>query len=152
MLSVPWTRLDDVLRETGSLEGKIVVDTTNQFGPDGLEPLPDGRTAAQVNQARMPRARYTKAFNTLTSGFQAESAGRKGRDRVAMFLCGDDADAKAVVARLIDDAGFVAIDVGGTADAAIMEAPRRAGAVYGEEFHADDGRAFLAAARGAPGP
>jgi 8-hydroxy-5-deazaflavin:NADPH oxidoreductase len=152
MLSVPWTRIDEVLRETGPLDGKIVVDTTNQFGPGGLEPLPDGRTAAQVNQARMAGARYTKAFNTLTAGFQAESAGRTGPDRVAMFLCGDDAEAKDVVAGLIDDAGFVAIDVGGTADAAIMEAPRRDGAVYGEEFHADDGRAFVAAARRGDGP
>ena len=151
MLSVPWTRIDDVLKEAGSLDGKIVVDTTNQFGPDGLEPLPEGRTAAHVNQARMPGARYTKAFNTLTSGFQAQAAGRTGPDRVAMFLCGDDADVKAAVAALIDDAGFVAIDVGGTADAAIMEAPRRAGAVYGEEFHADDGRAFIDAARRPPG-
>ena len=151
MLSVPWTRIDEVLKEAGSLDGKIVVDTTNQFGPDGLEPLPEGRTAAEVNQARMPGARYTKAFNTLTSGFQAQAAGRTGPDRVAMFLCGDDADAKAAVAALIDDAGFVAIDVGGTADAAIMEAPRRAGAVYGEEFHADDGRAFVDAARRPPG-
>jgi predicted dinucleotide-binding enzyme len=152
MLSVPWTLVDAVLAEAGSLEGKIVVDTTNQFGPGGVETLPEGRTAAQVNAARMPGARYTKAFNTLTSGFQAEAAGRTGPDRVAMFLCGDDADAKAVVAGLIDDAGFTAIDVGGTADAAIMEAPRREGAVYGEEFHEDDGRAFLAAARGRPAP
>ena len=149
MLSVPWALVDDVLAQVGSLAGKIVVDTTNQFGPGGLEALPAGRTAAQVNAARMPGARYTKAFNTLTAGFQADAAGRTGADRVAMFLCGDDADAKAVVAGLIDDAGFTAIDVGGTADAAIMEAPRRDGAVYGEEFHADDGRAFLAAAKGA---
>ena len=148
MLSVPWRLIDAVLAEVGSLEGKIVVDTTNQFGAGGVEELPGGRTAAQLNAERMPGARYTKAFNTLTSGFQAEAAGRTGPDRVAMFLCGADACAKDVVAGLIDDAGFTAIDVGGTADAAIMEAPRRDGAVYGEEFHAADGRAFLAAARG----
>jgi predicted dinucleotide-binding enzyme len=148
MLSVPWRLIDAVLADVGSLAGKIIVDTTNQFGAGGVEELPAGRTAAQVNAERMPGARYTKAFNTLTSGFQAEAAGRTGPDRVAMFLCGDDADAKAVVAGLIGDAGFTAIDVGGTADAAIMEAPRREGAVYGEEFHEEDGRAFLAAARG----
>lgn len=147
LLSVPWALVDDVLAQAGSLDGKIVVDTTNQFGPGGLETLPAGRTAAQVNAARMPGARYTKAFNTLTAGFQAEAARRTGADRVAIFLVGDDADAKAVVAGLIDDAGFVPIDAGGTADAAIMEAPRREGAVYGEELHAEDGRAFLAAAR-----
>jgi len=148
MLSVPWRLIDAVLADLGSLEGKIVVDTTNQFGAGGVEQLPGGRTAAQLNAERMPGARYTKAFNTLTSGFQAEAAGRTGPDRVALFLAGDDAGAKEVVAGLIEDAGFTAIDVGGTADAAIMEAPRREGAVYGEEFHADDGRAFLAAARG----
>jgi predicted dinucleotide-binding enzyme len=151
LLSVPWMRIDEVLAETGPLDGKIVIDTTNQFGPGGLEPLPPARTAAQVNAARMPGARYTKTFNTLTAGFQADAARRTGPDRVAMFLCGDDPEAKAVVARLIDDAGFVAIDVGGTADAAIMEAPRRDGAVYGEEFHEEDGRAFGAAARGGGG-
>lgn len=147
MLSVPWRLIDTVLADVGSLDGKIVVDTTNQFGPGGLEDLPEGRTAAQLNAARMPGARYTKAFNTLTSGFQAEAAGRTGADRVAMFLAGDDGEAKKVVAGLIDDAGFTAVDVGGTADAAIMEAPRREGAVYGEEFNEADGRAFVAGAR-----
>jgi 8-hydroxy-5-deazaflavin:NADPH oxidoreductase len=140
--SVPWRLVDDVLSQAGSLEGKIVIDTTNQYGAGGLEDL-GGRTAAQVNAARMPGARYTKAFNTLTSGFQAESAGRTGPDRVVMFLCGDDEEAKRVVAGLIDDAGFTAVDVGGTADAAPMEAPRRPGAVYGEEVHEAEARDFV---------
>jgi predicted dinucleotide-binding enzyme len=142
LFSVPWRLIDEVLEQTGPLDGKIVIDTTNQFGTGGWEDL-GGRTAAQVNAARMAGARYTKAFNTLTSGFQAESAGRTGPDRVVMFLCGDDEDAKRVVAGLIDDAGFTPIDVGGTADAAPMEAPRRPGAVYGEEFHEAEARAFL---------
>jgi hypothetical protein len=53
-----------------------------------------------------------------------------------------------VVEGLIDDAGFVPLDVGSAADAAIMEAPRRAGAVYGEEFGLADARAFLSARQG----
>jgi predicted dinucleotide-binding enzyme len=142
LLSVPWRLMDEVLEQTGSLEGRIVIDTTNQFGTGGWEDL-GGRTAAQVNAARMPGARYTKAFNTLTSGFQAEAAGRTGPDRVVMFLCGDDDEAKRVVAGLIDDAGFTPVDLGGTADAAPMEAPRRPGAVYGEELHEDEARAFV---------
>jgi predicted dinucleotide-binding enzyme len=140
--SVPWRMVDDVLEQTGSLAGKIVIDTTNQFGAGGLEDL-GGRTAAQVNAARMPGARYTKAFNTLTSGFQAEAAGRTGPDRVVMFLCGDDEEAKRVVAGLIDDAGFTPVDLGATADAAPMEAPRRPGAVYGEEVHEPEAREFV---------
>ena len=142
LFSVPWRLIDEVLEQTGSLDGRIVIDTTNQFGAGGVEDL-GGRTAAQVNAARMPGAGYTKAFNTLTSGFQAESAGRTGPDRVVMFLCGDDEEAKRVVAGLIDDAGFTPIDVGGTADATPMEAPRRPGAVYGEEVHEDEARALV---------
>jgi predicted dinucleotide-binding enzyme len=143
VLSVSWTLIDDVLAQAGPLDGRIVVDTTNQFGHGGWEDL-GGRTAAQVNSARMPGARYTKAFNTLTSGFQAQAAGRTGPDRVVMFLCGDDDEAKRVVAGLIDDAGFTPVDMGGTADAAAMEAPRRPGAVYGEEYHEQEARAFVA--------
>jgi 8-hydroxy-5-deazaflavin:NADPH oxidoreductase len=146
MLSVPWRLLDDVLAEVGPLDGRIVIDTTNQFGTGGWEDL-GGRTAAQVNAQRMPGARYTKAFNTLTSGFQEQAAGRTGPDRVVMFLCGDDEEAKRVVAGLIDDAGFTPVDMGGTADAAPMEAPRRRGAVYGEEVHEDEARAFVARLR-----
>ena len=146
MLSVPWRLLDDVLAEVGPLDGRIVIDTTNQFATGGWEDL-GGRTAAQVNAQRMPGARYTKAFNTLTSGFQEQAAGRTGPDRVVMFLCGDDEEAKGVVAGLIDDAGFTPVDMGGTADAAPMEAPRRPDAVYGEEVHEDEARAFVARLR-----
>ena len=142
ILSVPWRLIDDVVAEAGPFDGRIVIDTTNQFGAGGLEDLGD-RTAAQINAERLPGARYTKAFNTLTSGFQAEAAGRTGPDRVVMFLCGDDEEAKRTVAGLIDDAGFTPIDIGGTGDAAPMEAPRRPGAVYGEEVHEDGARAFL---------
>src|SRR5690242_21034067 len=57
ILSVPWRLIDDVLAEAGPLDGKIVIDTTNQFGTNGWEELPGGVTAAQFNQRRMPGAR-----------------------------------------------------------------------------------------------
>jgi predicted dinucleotide-binding enzyme len=95
----------------------------------------------------MPGGRYTKSFNTLTSGFQAQAAGRQGDEKVVQWLCGDDADAKRVVAGLIADAGFVPIDLGGTAACAVMEMPRREGAVYGEEYRAADAGAVVEAVR-----
>jgi predicted dinucleotide-binding enzyme len=145
VISVPWGVLPLALEQAGPLDGKIVIDTTNQFGGP---PLPaEGQTAASFNAARMPGARYTKSFNTLTSAFQAETAGRRGDERVVQWLCGDDAGAKEVVARLIDDAGFVPVDVGGTAGCAVMEAPRRPGAVYGEEYRLADAKAVLDALR-----
>jgi 8-hydroxy-5-deazaflavin:NADPH oxidoreductase len=145
MLAVPWSTIDDALAQAGSLEGKIVIDTTNQYGSG---PMPaEGQTAAQLNASRMPGARYTKSFNTLTSGFQSSEAGREGDRRVVLFLCGDDEAAKDVVAGLIVDAGFAPADVGGTADAAVMEAPRRDGAVYGEEYRPADAHAVVEAVR-----
>jgi predicted dinucleotide-binding enzyme len=145
VISVPWSLLAATLDELGSLAAKIVIDTTNQFG---APPLPaEGETAAHFNAARMPGARYTKSFNTLTSAFQAEAAGRQGDDRVVQWLCGDDTDAKNVVVGLIEDAGFVPVDLGGTAECAVMESPRREGAVYGEEYRAPDAAAVIEAVR-----
>ena len=48
-----------------------------------------------------------------------------------------------MVAGLLEDAGFVPVDIGGTADRAVTEAPRRQGAVYGEEYRLADAIAVL---------
>jgi 8-hydroxy-5-deazaflavin:NADPH oxidoreductase len=139
VFAVPSGALDDALAAAGPLDGKIAIDTTNAFGGEV-----EG-TQASRNAAKMPGARYTKSFNTLTAAFQAQTAGRE--PRVVQWLCGDDADAKRVVAGLIEDAGFLPIDLGGTADAAVMESPRRPGAVYGEEYRAEDAQAVVEAVR-----
>jgi predicted dinucleotide-binding enzyme len=146
VISVPWSVIDEALSAAGPLAGKVIIDTCNQFGP-GAERIPAGQTAARFNQARMPGGRYTKSFNTLTSAFQRQVATRDGDSRVVQWLCGDDAEAKAMVASLITESGFVPIDLGGTADAAVMEAPRRRGAVYGEEYREREAGAVVAAVR-----
>lgn len=60
---------------------------------------------------------------------------------------GDYPEAKRLVAGLIEDAGFAPADVGTVADAAPMEAPRRPGAVYGEEYRLPEAEALIAAWR-----
>jgi 8-hydroxy-5-deazaflavin:NADPH oxidoreductase len=141
ILSVPWDVIPKALEQAGDLSAKVVVDTTNQFG-SGLMPQP-GQTAAALNAQRMPGARYTKSFNTLTSRFQSEAADRRGDDRVVQWVCGDDDEAKALVAGLIEDMGYVPVDLGGTETCHVMEAPRRPGAVYGEEYRAADAQAVV---------
>jgi predicted dinucleotide-binding enzyme len=150
MLAVPWEMIDEALTEAGSLAGKIVIDTTNQYGARGLAELPAGRTAAEVNAERLVGARPVKAFNTLTAGFQAAAAHRPVGQRVAMFLGGEDEQARQVVAGLIRDAGFEPADVGGWREVRIMEAPRRPGAVYGEEYRPEAARQIAAAVREDP--
>jgi predicted dinucleotide-binding enzyme len=136
VFAVPWDGFDDAVAAAGDLVGKIVIDTTNQYG--SAEMPAEGETAASFHAAKLEGALYTKSFNTLTSAFQAEAAFRPEADRVVQWVCGDDAVAKQVVMGLIADAGYAPIDVGTNADAAVMEAPRRQGAVYGEEYRLPD--------------
>jgi 8-hydroxy-5-deazaflavin:NADPH oxidoreductase len=145
VLSVPWDGIDDALGRAGSLEGKIVIDTTNFYG--SVSPPAEGETQAQHNAARMPGARYTKSFNTLNSEVQAEAAFRPEADRAVQWVCGDDEDAKKVVLGVIADAGYAPVDLGGTADAAVIEAPGGAGTVYGEEYRLPDAEKVVEAVR-----
>ena len=146
VVSVPWSMIDDVITQVGSFHDRIVIDTTNQFAPSGTIDL-DGRTAARHNADRLVGARYTKSFNTLTAGFQAAAAGRTDDDRVVQWVCGDDTAAKELVMSLIDEIGYLPIDLGGLDDAAVMEAPRRHGSVYGEEYRRAAAEAVVAAVR-----
>ena len=136
VFAVPWDGFDDAVASAGSLDGKIVIDTTNQYG--NSEMPADGETGATFHAARVDGARYTKSFNTLTSTFQAEAAFRPEAERLVQWICGDDDDAKKVAMGLISDAGYVPVDVGSNANAAVMEMPRRPGAVYGEEYRLPD--------------
>jgi len=145
VFAVPWAVIPEALEQAGDLAGKIVIDTTNQFGP-GAKPAP-GETAASFNAARMRDARYVKSFNTLTARFQEQAARRDGDERVVQWICGDDPEAKKVVAGLLEEMGYVPVDLGGNADCAVMEAPRRTGAVYGEEYRAADAQAVVDAVR-----
>ena len=136
VFAVPWDGFDDAVSSAGDLEGKIVIDTTNQFGSSEMPA--DGQTAASFHAARVGDARYTKSFNTLTAAFQAEAAFRPEPERVVQWVCGDDVAAKQVVMGLIADAGYAPVDIGRDEDAAVIEAPRRQGAVYGEEYRLPD--------------
>ncbi len=145
VFAVPWDGWDDAVTSAGSLDGKIMIDTTNQYGSSEMPS--DGETAATFHAARAGGARYTKSFNTLTSAFQAETAFRPEGDRVVQWVCGGDDEAKKVVMGLIADAGYAPVDVGSNADAAVMEAPRRPGAVYGEGYRLADAEKVVEAVR-----
>ncbi|SRR6266702_2596729 len=145
VISVPWSAVPFALEQAGSLQDKVVIDTTNQFG-SGLMPV-SGETAAAFNKARMPGARYVKCFNTLTSAFQAATASRAESERVVQWICGDDEGAKEIVARLVLDMGYTPVDLGGTETCAVMEAPRRQASVYGEEYRLTEAQAVVEAVR-----
>jgi 8-hydroxy-5-deazaflavin:NADPH oxidoreductase len=145
VFAVPWDGFDDAVASTVKLEGKIVIDTTNQYG-DSEMPA-EGQTAASFHAERVGGANYTKSFNTLTSSFQAEAADRPEADRVVQWVCGDEVVAKQAVMGLIADAGYAPVDLGRNEDAAVMEAPRRPGAVYGDEYRLPDAEQVVEAVR-----
>ena len=92
---------------------------------------------------------WVKAFNTLTAGFQASSAGRTGPDRVVVFYATDHDDAAPRAERLISDAGFDPVRTGTLARTeAGHQEPK--GDLYGEEFHHEDAIATVARLRGTP--
>jgi hypothetical protein len=155
IISVPWAMVDTAIEQAGgpaALAGKLVIDTTNQFGRTaggfGVLDLGDS-SAAAVNAAKAPQAIWVKAFNTLTAGFQASSAGRTGPDRVVVFYATDHDDAAPRAERLIDDAGFDPVRTGALARTeAGHQEPK--GDLYGEEFHHDDAVAAVSRLRGTP--
>jgi predicted dinucleotide-binding enzyme len=131
-----FEHIDAAIQATGTLDGKVVIDTTNPYTPERDDLVDLGtQTAAEYVSARMPAARYVKGFNTLTAGFLTESAHRAGPGRVVIFLSGDDSDAKRIAGALVRDAGFEPVDLGTVADSA-GQAP--GGSYYGEEFHLAD--------------
>jgi len=62
VLSVPWDAIPEALHQAGSLAGKIVIDTCNQFGSVALPSK--GQTAAEFNAARRELA-ATPDFHAL---------------------------------------------------------------------------------------
>jgi predicted dinucleotide-binding enzyme len=107
VLAVMWP---DVPRAVEGLEweGRIVIDPTNDFDPSDL----NGRTSSEVVADLVAPARVVKTANTLGAQLLASDPRQAGGQR-AMFLSGDDADAKSAVRALLEDAGFFVVDLGG---------------------------------------
>jgi predicted dinucleotide-binding enzyme len=99
--------------EVGSLEGYLVIDAMNRFDGDPLR----STTADLV--ALLPGAKIAKAFNTI--GAENYATARDRQAKAAMFVAGDDADAKRTAMELAAELGFQAEDAGPLANAKILE-------------------------------
>jgi len=117
--------------------GRIVVDAGNYYpGRDGqIEALDAGATtSSELLAERLPGARVVKAFNTMYFATLAArgDASRIDDERLALFLAGDDAQAKAAVAELIEELGFAAVDTGTLAAGGRLQQP--GSAIYNTEL------------------
>ncbi len=113
LLAIPWRRKEEL--PPGELfAGKIIIDAMNPYSSIG-QSIDLGESGSSEEVAKlMPKARLVKGFNTM--GWKTLETGSRPadppQDRLAIFIAGDDREAKAVVAKLIEGIGFGSIDTG----------------------------------------
>ena len=114
ILATRWEQVPAAAGAVPSWDGVVVVDTTNpRFGPGPDDVYDTGAlTSSEVVAGIVPGARLVKAFNHQPIPSLAAELGPSPTDRNALFLAGDDPEAKAVVAGLMRDIGGVPIDTG----------------------------------------
>jgi predicted dinucleotide-binding enzyme len=146
VVAIPLKNYRDV--PVAPLAGKIVIDTANYYPQrDGHIPELDDEstTVSELLQAHLPASKVVKAFNHIyasqitTDGRPAGAKGRRG-----LVIAGNDVDAKATVARLLDEFGFDAVDAGPLKEGWRIQ---RDTPGYGPRHTADELRRDLAAAK-----
>lgn len=119
VLSVPYKATPDVGRDLASIwKGKIVLDTGNPY------PFRDGAMAQDArkrgtgvtSKEYLPGVRLVRAFNAISEK-NLKNDGNRKEGRWAIPLASDDAEALKVAERLVRDAGFDPVVVGGLARA-----------------------------------
>lgn len=149
ILSIPFANVASLPGRLfdGASPGLIVVDTGNYYPRerDGrIAEIEAGLTESGWVQQRLGRP-VVKAFNSIIARHLLENgrpAGSPGR--IALAISGDDAGQKAVVARLLDDIGFDAVDAG-TIAASWRQQPGTPG--YLQDFDVQGVRRALQQAR-----
>ncbi|MDX1530713.1 MAG: NADPH-dependent F420 reductase [Rhodothermales bacterium] len=120
LLATPWHATENAVKGLGDLGGKVLIDATNPLAPDlgGLVVGHDTSGAEEV--ARWAKgARVVTAFNSTAASNMADAD--YGGPRPAMFIAGDDAEAKRAVSDLAEAIGFEAIDSGPLKQARYLE-------------------------------
>jgi 8-hydroxy-5-deazaflavin:NADPH oxidoreductase len=119
LLAVPYKATPDIGRDLASeLKGKVLLDTGNPY------PFRDGAMAEDARKRGtgvtsrefLPGVRLVRAFNAINAGNLARDGNRQP-ERLAIPLASDDAEALQIAQRLVRDAGFDPVVVGGLARA-----------------------------------
>jgi len=114
LLAVHWSRIEDVLNQTGDLSGKVMVTCSLPMNDDSTElVIAHTSSGAEALANKVRKARVVCAFNTVPSEvlFGVFEARRKA-SRPSLVYCGDDAISKGIAAELIHDVGFDPVDAG----------------------------------------
>jgi NADPH-dependent F420 reductase len=122
LLSVPYAAHAETLRSINTqLDGRILIDITVPLKPPTVAEvhLPAGQSAALEAQALLgPGVKVVAALHHVSSTQLVDP--KKEIDCDVLF-CGDDAAAKATVAKLIADLGMRGLDCGALRNSIALE-------------------------------
>ncbi len=113
VFALRWGAVPTTVEGMPSLAGRVVIDAMNRIDGD------PARSTTQDLADLLPGARLAKAFNTI--GFENYTTARERAVPAAMFVAGDDAEAKRVAMELAAQLGFTPEDAGGLANARALE-------------------------------
>lgn len=126
MLSTPYASLDEVLADKNIFKNKIIISCVSGLKPDfsgdtiGLATRLSISVAEHISRV-LQDARVVEAFNTTFAEILQMPSRESEAKRPAIFYCGDDAEAKQIVAGLIEDCGYMPINSGGLRTARTLE-------------------------------
>ena len=111
VIATPFDATEEAIAAAGDLTGKVVIDCTCPLAPK-LSGLTVGTTdsAAEAVARWAPGARIVKSLNCTGTANMADPRYKEGA--LVMFVCGDDADAKAVATEVVAELGFEVVDAG----------------------------------------
>src|SRR5215813_10437256 len=92
LLAVHWSRIEDVLNQTGDLSGKVIVTCSLPMNEDNTKLVVAHTSSGAEELAKMiPKARVVAAFQTVPSEvlFGVYEARRKTR-RPSLVYCGEE--------------------------------------------------------------
>jgi predicted dinucleotide-binding enzyme len=113
LLAVPGGAVADFVREHAKdLDGKILIDATNNFGASSMNAWPELTKA-------VPNAKLYRAFNSL--GWNVFANPIVGGEQADLFYAGPEGQSKETVEKLISDTGLRPIWVGGLTHAATVD-------------------------------
>jgi predicted dinucleotide-binding enzyme len=144
LLAVPW-RKPEALPKPELVAGKVVIDAMNPYGPGGEVLDLGGATSSEETLKRLAGARLVKAFNTIYYQHLATlgNTSLPLEERYAIFMAGDDAEAKQTAARLIEEIGFAPVDTGSLREGGRKQQP--GSRIYNHPMTAREAQRLLSA-------
>jgi len=114
LLAVHWSRVDDVLKQVGTMAGKLIVSCSLPLNASNTEFILGHTTSGAEELAKkVPGADIVAAFNNIPSEVLFDVFEARGKTPApSMLYCCDTVAGKTIAATLIRDVGFDPIDVG----------------------------------------